>query len=184
MSESLQKVKQDVENIVTEWISRDDVEANDLFVIGCSTSEVAGKQIGTSGSDEIAEVLFQSFIRLQQEKNVHLVYQCCEHLNRALVMERATLEYANLSEVTVVPAKEAGGSMATYAYYHFNDPVVVEEVQAHAGIDIGDTMIGMHLRPVAVPLRFRQKTIGSAHITIAKTRPKLIGGARAHYEKI
>lgn len=183
MNESLQKVKQDVENIVTEWINRDDVKANDLFVIGCSTSEVAGKQIGTSGSDEIAEVLFQSFIRLQQEKNVHLVYQCCEHLNRALVMERATLEYANLSEVTVVPAKEAGGSMATYAYYHFNDPVVVEEVQAHAGIDIGDTMIGMHLRPVAVPLRFRQKTIGSAHITIAKTRPKLIGGARAHYEK-
>ena len=113
MNESLQEVKQDVEDVVTEWISRDDIKTNDLFVIGCSTSEVAGKQIGTSGSDEIAEVLFRSFTRLQQEKNVHLVFQCCEHLNRALVMERATLEYANLSEVTVVPAKEAGGSMAT-----------------------------------------------------------------------
>src|SRR5699024_1264657 len=148
------------------------------------TSEVAGEQIGTSGSDEIAEVLFQSFSRLQQEKNLHLVYQCCEHLNRALVMERATLEYANLSEVTVVPAKEAGGSMATYAYRHFNDPFIVEEGQAHVGIDISDTTIGMHLRPVALPLRFQQKTIGSAHITIANTRPKLIGSARAHYEKI
>src|SRR5699024_2371471 len=111
MNESLKKVKQDVENIVTEWINSNDVKANDLIGIGCCTCEVAGKQIGTSSSDEIAEVLFQSFIRLQQEKNVHLVYQCCEHLNRALVMERATLEYANLSEVTVVPAKEAGGSM-------------------------------------------------------------------------
>src|SRR5699024_824034 len=105
MSDSLQKVKQDVEDIVTEWISRDDIKANDLFVIGCSTSEVEGEQIGTFGSIEIAEVLFQSFFRLQQEKNLHFVYQCCEHLNRALVMERATLEYANLSEVTVVPAK-------------------------------------------------------------------------------
>lgn len=182
MSESMRKVKQDVEHIVTEWISRDDIKANDLFVIGCSTSEVAGEQIGTSGSDEIAEVIFRSFARLQQEKNVYIVYQCCEHLNRALVMEKATLDCHNLSEVTVIPAKEAGGSMATYAYHHFHDPVVVEEVQAHAGIDIGDTMIGMHLRPVAVPLRFGQNKIGSAHITFAKTRPKLIGGARAHYE--
>lgn len=182
MSKFLQKIKQDVEQIVAEWIEGDILNKGDLFVIGCSTSEVAGEAIGTSGSDEIAEVLFQAFERLQKEKQVHLVFQCCEHLNRALVMEKATQEKLGLPEVNVVPVKEAGGSMATYAFNHFQMPVVVEAVQVDAGIDIGDTMIGMHLRPVAVPLRFQQNSIGSAHITLAKTRPKLIGGARARYK--
>lgn len=182
MNDFLRNIKNDVENVVTEWIERDVLNKHDVFVIGCSTSEVAGEQIGTSGSDDIAAVLFHSFQRLQEKKQVHLAYQCCEHLNRAIVMERATLERLQLSEVTVTPVKEAGGSMATYAFHHFKDPVVVEEIRAHAGIDIGDTMIGMHLRPVAVPLRFEQKKIGSAHITMAKTRPKLIGGARAQYK--
>lgn len=182
MNEFIRKTKEDIEHVVTEWIERDNLNKNDLFVIGCSTSEVAGEEIGTSGSDEIAEVIFHSLQRLQKEKHIHLVYQCCEHLNRALVIERKTQEKFGLSEVSVVPVQEAGGSMASYAYNHFQDPVVVEEVRVHAGIDIGDTMIGMHLRPVAVPLRFQQKTIGSAHITLARTRPKLIGGVRAKYK--
>lgn len=182
MTELLQQVQRDVDDIVSEWIERDVLKTDDVFVIGCSTSEIAGKHIGTSGSEEIAEIIFKGFKRLQQEKHVDIVYQCCEHLNRALVMERETQQRLGLTEVTVVPVRNAGGSMAAYAYQHFTNAVVVEEISAHAGIDIGDTMIGMHLHQVAVPIRFRQRLIGSAHITLAKTRPKLIGGPRAQYE--
>lgn len=183
MSELLNEVQQHADAMVSEWIGREDLKESDVFVVGCSTSEVSGKHIGTSGSEEIALILFNAFERLSKEKQVHVVYQCCEHLNRALVMERSTQERLGLEEVTVIPVRDAGGSMATYAYEHFNDAVVVEEVQAHAGIDIGDTMIGMHLKQVAVPVRFKQKSIGNAHVTLAITRPKLIGGARAQYEK-
>lgn len=182
MSDLLRQIKEDVDNVVAEWIKRDDLKEGDVFVIGCSTSEVAGKDIGTSGSDEIAEALFNSFQQLNEKKNVHLVYQCCEHLNRALVMEKSTQKQHDLTEVTVVPVRDAGGSMSTYAYRHFTDAVVVEDVKADAGIDIGGTMIGMHLHQVAVPIRFEKRQIGSAQITLARTRPKLIGGARAQYE--
>lgn len=182
MNELLQQVQQDVDAVVTEWMETEKLQAEDVFVIGCSTSEVANKHIGTSGSEEIAAIIFQSFERLQREKQIDIVYQCCEHLNRALVMERRTQQRLNLNEVSVVPVRDAGGSMATYAYQHFTEAVVTETVSAHAGIDIGDTMIGMHLRQVAVPVRFTQKVIGNAHITLARTRPKLIGGARAQYE--
>lgn len=177
-----ERIKNDMERLVDEWIASNYLEANDLFVIGCSTSEVAGKQIGTSGSEAIAAILFESLQRLAQETKIHLAYQCCEHLNRALVIERSVQEKLGIDRVTVIPTPSAGGSMASYAYNHFNDAVVIEEVEAHAGIDIGDTMIGMHLKKVAVPLRFKTKTIGNAHLTLARTRPKLIGGERARYK--
>lgn len=183
MSELIGQVKKDMDKLVVEWIDSSYLNEHDLFVIGCSTSEVAGESIGTSGSVEIAEQIFNSLKKLRNETNVHLVFQCCEHLNRALVMERDTMRAYNLEEVTVIPVRDAGGAMATHAYERFTDPVVVENIQAHAGIDIGETMIGMQLKNVAVPLRFRQKSIGHAHLNGARTRPKLIGGERAVYKK-
>ncbi|MEI3604230.1 TIGR01440 family protein [Pseudogracilibacillus sp. SE30717A] len=177
----LNEVKKDLERITLEWLENDYLKPDNLFVVGCSTSEVAGKHIGTSGSEEIAEVIFYSLNRLAKEKGIHLAFQCCEHLNRALVIEKRVQENLNLEPVSVIPVPTAGGSMASFAYNHLGDAVVVEEIAAHAGMDIGDTMIGMHLKKVAVPLRFNQKTIGNAHVTAARTRPKLIGGSRAKY---
>lgn len=182
MEELLKQVKVDIDHIVAEWLESNDVNENDLFVIGCSTSEVAGKHIGTSGSEEIAAIIFEALQRLSNERNIHLVFQCCEHLNRALVLENSVREQLKLDAVSVIPIPTAGGSMASYAYRHFNQPTVVEEIAAHAGIDIGDTMIGMHLKKVAVPIRMKQKKVGNAHVTAARTRPKLIGGVRAQYE--
>jgi len=178
----IEQVKQDMDALVDEWIESDYLKKDDLFVVGCSTSEIAGKSIGTSGSEELAEQIFHSLKKLSDETGVRLVFQCCEHLNRALVMERDTMSTHLLEEVTVVPSRNAGGSMASYAYKHFENSVVVENVNAHAGIDIGETMIGMQLKQVAVPLRFKQKSIGNAHLNGARTRPKLIGGERAIYK--
>ena len=178
------KVKQDMQAIVNEWLASDYLKKNRLFVIGCSTSEVAGERIGTAGTEAIAEVLFNELNRLKENSGVNLAFQCCEHLNRALVIEREVMEAHQLEEVSAVPVPTAGGSMASFAYKHMVDPVVVETIKgkAHAGIDIGETMIGMHLKHVAVPLRFEQKFIGSARLGAARTRPKLIGGQRANYE--
>src|SRR5690625_465915 len=177
------QLKHNMDALITEWVESNYLHEGDLFVIGCSTSEVAGESIGTSGSEDIAAIIFESLQRLAQESSIHLVFQCCEHLNRALVVEKETLQAYDLSEVSVIPIREAGGAMASYAFKHFKNPVVVERIQAHAGIDIGDTMIGMQLKEVAVPLRFKQKTIGNARVTGARTRPKLIGGPRAKYAK-
>lgn len=169
--------------IVSEWIENEYLHKGDLFVIGCSTSEVAGEQIGTSGSEDISEHIFKALQKLKEATGIHLIFQCCEHLNRALVIERETMQkIGHLEEVSVIPIPTAGGSMASYAFKHLKHPVVVETIQAHAGIDIGETMIGMHLKRVAVPLRFTQKEIGNARLTGAITRPKLIGGVRASYK--
>lgn len=154
-----------------------------ILVIGTSTSEVVGKKIGTSGREDISHTLFSAFVEFQEKTGVHLAFQCCEHLNRALVVERKTQQKFGLEIVSVIPINEAGGAMATYAYNHFKDPVVVEFIKADAGVDIGDTLIGMHLKHVAVPVRSEIKQIGQAHLTLAKTRPKLIGGIRAIYER-
>ncbi|MFZ3589068.1 TIGR01440 family protein [Bacillus sp. DJP31] len=152
-----------------------------VIVIGCSTSEVIGERIGTAGTKEVAEMIFEELSILANETNTHLAFQCCEHLNRAIVVERETAKRLFLEEVTVVPVRTAGGAMATYAYQSFSEPVVVEFIRADAGIDIGDTFIGMHLKHVAVPIRTKEKRLGHAHVTMAKTRPKLIGGTRAVY---
>ncbi|MFZ3578591.1 TIGR01440 family protein [Virgibacillus sp. DJP39] len=181
MVELKEQVKGNIDAVVSEWIKRDDLKPDDLFVIGCSTSEIAGEHIGTSGSEELAAVIFAGLLDLKKATNVKLAFQCCEHLNRALVIERDSFDARFHEEVSVIPAPRAGGSMATYAFKNMNNPVVVEKIKAKAGIDIGETMIGMHVKHVAIPLRFEQKTIGNARVTGAKTRPKLIGGERAIY---
>ncbi|PRO65758.1 TIGR01440 family protein [Alkalicoccus urumqiensis] len=153
-----------------------------MLVIGTSTSEIRGARIGKAGTVDTAEILWEAFDAFQKETGVHLAFQCCEHLNRSVLVERSTQETYHLEEVSAVPVPEAGGSMAAYAHRQMKDPVLVDEVSAHAGIDIGDTFIGMHLRRVAVPVRTSVTEIGSAHVTYARTRPKLVGGARAKYE--
>lgn len=177
----LRKVKIDMDALVQEWIENKYLKPGHVFVIGCSTSEVAGEPIGTSGSEEVAAVLFESLQTLRKNTQIHLAFQSCEHINRAIVIERETMELLNLNPLSVIPVREAGGAMPAYAYKHFDDAVVVEEITADAGIDLGDTMIGMHLRQVAVPIRLNQRVVGSAHVTGARTRPKLIGGPRAVY---
>lgn len=153
-----------------------------LFVIGASTSEVSGNRIGQQGSEQLAQDLFQAFEAFREQTGVHLVFQCCEHLNRALVIEREVAERLQLQEVHAIPVRNAGGAMAAHAYKQFNDPVLVEWISAHAGIDIGDTFIGMHLKEVVVPIRLSKNQLGSAHVTYATTRPKRIGGERAVYQ--
>lgn len=152
-----------------------------LMVVGTSTSEVAGKRIGTAGAELIGAELFAGIWEIRGKYGFDLAFQCCEHLNRALVLEREVLERLSLEEVAAVPVPSAGGSMAAAAYRRLGSPCLAEQVQAHAGIDIGETLIGMHLRRVAVPFRPMIREIGYARVTAAITRPKLIGGERAVY---
>lgn len=174
-------VRQAVQTIVSELVAAGSIKRGQLVIVGCSTSEVLGKRIGTSGTTSAAEAIFAGVEAVRQQVGFYPVYQCCEHLNRALVLEREAAERYGLDEVAAVPVPKAGGSMAAYAYRQLNDAVLVESVRAHAGVDIGDTFIGMHLRPVAVPVRPTIRSIGQAHVTMAYSRPKLIGGARAVY---
>jgi uncharacterized protein (TIGR01440 family) len=179
----LQEWEKELELILQEFHHTVGLKPGQLMVVGCSTSEVIGEKIGTAGSFDVAEMMFRQLSRLQNETGIQLAFQCCEHLNRALVVERQTALERGLEEVSVVPVRKAGGAMATYAYEHLTDPVVVEFLKADAGIDIGQTLIGMHLKHVAVPVRVKQKTVGQAMVALAKTRPKLIGGERAVYVK-
>jgi uncharacterized protein (TIGR01440 family) len=154
-----------------------------ILVVGCSTSEVAGERIGTAGSGAVAAVLYEAFRAGQDEFGFRMAFQCCEHLNRALVVERSLAESCGLVEVSVVPVPRAGGAMAALAFRELKDAVVVEHVSADAGIDIGGTLIGMHVKHVAVPVKCRVRHIGAAHVTAAGHRPPLIGGVRAVYEQ-
>ncbi len=183
MLSPLQQWKQQWQTILSEFQQQVPLSSEHILVIGCSTSEVIGERIGTAGTTEVAEMLFTELKKWRDKTGVQLAFQCCEHLNRALVVEKETALTKNLEIVSVIPVRSAGGAMAEYAYNHMNDPVVVEFIKADAGIDIGDTFIGMHLKHVAVPVRTSVKQIGHAHVTLAKTRPKLIGGARAVYSK-
>lgn len=154
-----------------------------ILIVGCSTSEVAGISIGKGGSREIAEGLYSVLESAAEQYGIFIAVQCCEHLNRALVVSEACAEKYNLTQVMVVPHDHAGGAFATVAYHKMKPQAcLVESIQAHAGLDIGLTLIGMHLRPVAVPVRLGVKAIGCAPLVAARTRPKLIGGARAVYE--
>lgn len=157
----------------------------ELFVVGCSTSEVLGEKIGTHSSLDAAGALFAGIDRALRERGVFLAAQCCEHLGRALIVEREACEKFRLEEVNVIPQPKAGGSFGTTAYKKFKDPVAVETLQqsASAGIDIGGTLIGMHIRPVVVPLRISIKKIGEASIICARRRPKFVGGSRAVYNE-
>ncbi|QCT06823.1 TIGR01440 family protein [Ruminococcus bovis] len=156
------------------------LKKGDIFVVGCSSSEVAGGVIGHNSSLETAEAVFAGIYEVLNAKGIYLAAQCCEHLNRAICVEREALPFAE--EVCVVPQPKAGGSFATTAYRTFKNPMMVEEIKADAGLDIGGTLIGMHLKRVAVPVRLSLDHIGSAIIIAARTRPKYIGGERAKYE--
>lgn len=150
-----------------------------IVVIGCSTSEVVGSTIGTNSSFETAGEIFKGLYDFAKSKGIYLAIQCCEHLNRAIITERAAVPFADI--VNVVPQPKAGGSLATQAYADFEEPVALEEIKADAGLDIGFTLIGMHLKKVAVPVRLNNNKIGAATVLAARTRPKYIGGARAIY---
>lgn len=158
------------------------LQPEDILVVGCSSSEAGGKRIGTESSPEVAAAIFSGIYEVTKEAGVYLAAQCCEHLNRAIIIERAAVLRYGLERVNVVPQPKAGGSFATAAYAAFAAPAAVEGVKARAGMDIGDTLIGMHLAPVAVPVRLDIKQIGEAHLVCARTRPKFIGGERAHYD--
>lgn len=175
-------IQEQAETLLRELADQASLAQGKLVVIGCSTSEVLGKHIGKAGSSEVANAIYNGLNEIALQRGFALAFQCCEHLNRALVMERSIMEQLRLEEVSVVPIPSAGGSMAAHAYGRLVSPVVVEAVRADAGIDIGDTFIGMHLKHVAVPFRLSLRSIGEAHVTAAYTRPKLIGGARAVYE--
>ena len=167
--------------VMEEFGEKANLKAGDIMVVGCSTSEIIGSKIGTNSSPETAETVFRAIYSYTQEKGVYLAVQCCEHLNRAIIVERKAVPFADV--VNVVPQPKAGGSFATRAYAHFEDPVAVEEIKADAGIDIGLTLIGMHLKKVAVPVRLENKMIGEALVVAARTRPKFIGGIRAVYNQ-
>ncbi|TRZ39059.1 TIGR01440 family protein [Niallia circulans] len=183
MDINISALEEQLQSIISEYQEQAKLTDRHIFVIGCSTSEVIGQKIGTAGAIDVAGFIFQQLLEYKEEAGVELAFQCCEHLNRALVVERKLQEEKNLSEVSVIPVRQAGGAMAAYAYQHMKDPVVVEHITADGGIDIGDTLIGMHIKHVAVPIRVSHKQLGEAHVTLAKTRPKLIGGQRAVYEK-
>ena len=167
--------------VMLELYDKAKLKSGDIVVVGCSTSEIIGSKIGTQSSPEVAKIVFDALYSVAKEKGVNLAFQCCEHLNRAIVVERGVVPFAE--EVNVVPQPKAGGSMATCAYSNFTSPMVVEEIRADAGIDIGFTLIGMHLKKVAVPLRLEFDTIGEAKVIASRTRPKFIGGIRAVYNE-
>ena len=182
MQAELELIRAETLAVLREYYKAVQPQPGQILVVGCSTSEVCGESIGTAGSLEVAEAILHALRDEMFQWEGFLAVQCCEHLNRALVVEREVMDAFNLEEVSVMPAPHAGGSLAAQAMKDFIDPVVVESIAAHGGIDIGSTLIGMHLRKVAVPLRLQQKTIGKAQVTAAWTRPKLIGGPRAVYK--
>lgn len=177
----IEDIRQQAALAVTELIESAGIRAGDLLVIGCSSSEIVGERIGMGSSMEAAEAVYDGIAPLLRDRGILLAAQCCEHLNRALIVERSTAEKFGCEPVNVRPWAHAGGSFATTVWEHMEQPVAVEHIRAHAGMDIGDTLIGMHLREVAVPLRLSVKKIGMANLVCARTRPKFIGGERARY---
>lgn len=178
-----QEIRETAYKAAKELIEKSGLQQGQILVVGCSTSEVAGEGIGSASSPELAKAVFEGIYSAVQEAGVFLAAQCCEHLNRALILERRAAEKYNYEIVNVVPQPKAGGSFATMAYRFMENPVAAEHIKAHAGMDIGDTLIGMHLRDVAVPLRISTDKIGEAHLVCARTRAKFIGGIRAHYDE-
>jgi uncharacterized protein (TIGR01440 family) len=159
------------------------LKEEEILLVGCSSSEVVGKKIGSDSNEDVAAALFSGIWEETKKANVYLVAQCCEHLNRALIMEAAAAKAYGLAHVNVVPQKKAGGSFATAAYAAFSHPVAVEEMHcAKAGLDIGDTLIGMHMDKVCVPVRISIKKLGEANLVACRVRPKFIGGERAKYD--
>ena len=178
----LERIKNDATIAVSELVDVAKLQAGDILVIGCSSSEMVGEKIGTHSSVDAANALADAVLPLLKETGVHIAVQCCEHLNRALILESAVAEKYGYEPVNVMPQPKAGGSFATAVWARLENPVAVEHIRAHAGLDIGGTLIGMHLKEVAVPVRLSVKQIGEAPILCARTRPKFIGGCRAVYD--
>ena len=168
---------------VTELLDIAGLKAGDLFVVGCSSSEIVGQRIGKGSSMEAAQAVFQGIYPVLKERGIFLAAQCCEHLNRALILESAAAEKFGYEPVNVRPWAHAGGSFATTVWENLDAPCAVEHIRAKAGMDIGATLIGMHLKDVAVPVRLSVKMIGRAPLVCARTRPRFIGGERARYQE-
>ena len=178
-----QEITRAAQTAISELVGIAKLTEGDLIVIGCSTSEVLGEHIGKGSSLEVAQALWQGIAPIVKEKGLYLAAQCCEHLNRAIILEAEAAEKFGYEPVNVVPQPKAGGSFATTAYQNMQSPVAVEQIAAKAGLDIGGTLIGMQLKAVAVPVRLSIDMIGKARILCARTRPKFIGGSRAHYDE-
>ncbi|MDY6314449.1 MAG: TIGR01440 family protein [Clostridia bacterium] len=175
--------KEEAKKAVSEVIEASKVKPGELFVVGCSSSEIIGKKIGTDSNVEVAKEVFAAIYEVLSEKGIYMAAQCCEHLNRALIIEAEAAEKFGYAPVNAVPQPKAGGSFATAAYNTFKHPVAVETISAKAGMDIGETLIGMHIAPVCVPLRISVKKIGEANLICARSRLKFIGGVRAVYNE-
>ena len=176
-----EELTQQASQAVRELLQVAKLHPKDIVVVGCSSSEVGGHRIGSDSSPQVAQAIFQGIYPVLQQADLFLAAQCCEHLNRALIVEEACAQYYRLDPVNVIPQPKAGGSFATAAYGAFSSPVAVEEVSAKAGLDIGGTLIGMHLARVAVPVRISLSKIGEATLNCARVRPKFVGGSRAVY---
>lgn len=179
----LKQVRKEAEEAAVQIIDIAGLSEGDILVVGCSSSEVVGDKIGTASSIDAAREVFAGIYGVVKERGIYLATQCCEHLNRAIIIEKELARRERLQMVNVVPQPKAGGSFSTTAYASFKEPVAVEHIKAQAGIDIGDTLIGMHLCEVAVPVRIPTKNIGKAHVVCARTRAKFIGGERAVYNE-
>ena len=180
----LNEIKMQAQTVINELLEQANLKEGSLLVIGCSSSEIMGEKIGKGSSLDAAKAAFEGIYPILREKGINLAVQCCEHLNRAIIMERSVAEQKGFEIVNVMPQPHAGGSFAVTAWNNFSSPVAVERISADAGIDIGDTLIGMHLKAVAVPVRVSIKKIGQANVVCARTRPKYIGGPRAIYQEI
>lgn len=180
-ADRLNEIRALVKKTLLELLEEAKLKPGQILVVGCSSSEIALHRIGSYSSAEIGQTVYDALSDELKPRGIYLAAQCCEHLNRALIIEEEAAVKYGLEMVNVVPQLKAGGSFSTAAYQGMEHPVVVEHIQAHAGIDIGDTFIGMHLRPVVVPVRTSVKEIGGAHVTCARTRLKYIGGERARY---
>ena len=182
-TELVMQIKKDAAAVIEEMAEKSNLKKGQLFIIGCSSSEIVGEHMGTASNKDAAEAMYSAISDFLHEKGVDMAVQCCEHLNRSVVVEREVAERYGFEEVNVVPQPHAGGAFATKAYNSFKDPVVVENInsKADAGIDIGGVMIGMHIHPVVVPLRLENRYIGKAFVVAARRRPKYVGGTRAVY---
>lgn len=169
------------ENVTREIIEKAGLNRGQILVVGCSSSEVCGDKIGSNSNLEAAQAVFQGIYEVLHGKGIYLAAQCCEHLNRAIIVEREAVPFSDI--VNVVPQPKAGGAFATTAYKTFSNPVSIEEIKADAGIDIGGTLIGMHMKKVAVPVKLENNKIGETNVLAARVRPKFIGGERAAYSE-
>lgn len=177
----LEQIKKEAKAAAEEICQTAKLKKGQILVVGCSTSEVAGHKVGSHSSPEIGKAIYEGLEEVLAPKGIYLAAQCCEHLNRAIIIEREAVPFAEICNV--IPQPKAGSSFATAAYHGFKDPVAVEFIKADAGLDIGGTLIGMHMKHVAVPVRLEQNHIGEAIVLAARVRPKYIGGERAIYDE-